>query len=370
MSTILKSRLKIDKILLISILLLVLIGIITFLSASLGILSTNQLKFYYLIKSQIIYVFIFGLIALYLGSKIDYKYYKKYSFFIFILSILISLTVFIPGLQFYYNGANRWINLFGLSIQPSEILKFGVVILFSFYCIKYKKYFDNFKFGFLPFIFIMGVVSLLMLLQPDLGTLMIILFSGFMVYFSGGAKWKYIFAIFLLTLLSFFILIQIKPYMKERILTFIEPGRDLLGFSYQLNQSLIAVGSGGELGLGLGQSIQKFNYLPEQISDSIFAVYAEELGFVGSVFLIIIYFFIILRSIYILKKVDDDFGKLLGIGLISIFFIQTFLNLGSTIGLLPLTGVPLPLVSRGGTSLIFLMFELGILLNISKYRAI
>jgi cell division protein FtsW len=158
--------------------------------------------------------------------------------------------------------------------------------------------------------------------------------------------------------------------MKERVLTFLEPSRDILGASYQLNQSLIAVGSGGVAGRGLGQSIQKFNYLPEQISDSIFAVYAEELGFIGSLFLIMIYIFIIIRGIYIAKNVDDFFAKLLAIGIVSIFFIQTFINLASSIGLMPLTGVPLPLVSRGGTALVFLMFELGVLLNISKFKII
>jgi len=169
-------------------------------------------------------------------------------------------------------------------------------------------------------------------------------------------------------ILTFLVLIQVRPYMKERVLTFIQPEREVLGSGYHLNQSLIAVGSGGLFGRGVGQSIQKFNYLPEQISDSVFAVYAEELGFVGSIILLSLFFSIIMRGIFISKRVTDSFGKLLIIGIISTFFFQMALNISSSIGITPLTGIPLPLVSKGGTSLTFLMFELGVLLNISRHR--
>ena len=205
-------------------------------------------------------------------------------------------------------------------------------------------------------------------LQKDFGTLLIILSSSFLVFFVGGAKIRDIFLILLSGILIFFILIETRPYMKERVLTFIDPGREILGSGYQLNQSLIAVGSGKVFGRGIGQSIQKFNYLPEQISDSIFPIYAEETGFVGSLFLIVIYVFIILRGIHISNYTSDEFGKFLSIGIISIFFFQIILNISSSIGIAPLTGVPLPFISKGGTSLVFMMFEFGILLNISKYK--
>jgi len=338
------------------------------LSASLGILPTNESKFFLVIKSQLIYIFVFGLLALYVGSSINYKYYKRYSIIIFIFSLLFSLLVFVPGLSFYYNGAHRWISIFSISIQPSEILKFTSVLIMSFYCNNYRKQFSDYKYGILPFIGFVTIVSSILLLQRDFGTLLIILSSSFLVFFVGGAKIRDIFLILLSGVLIFFILIETRPYMKERVLTFIDPSREILGSGYQLNQSLIAVGSGKVFGRGIGQSIQKFNYLPEQISDSIFPIYAEETGIIGSLILISIYIFIILRGIHISNYTSDEFGKFLSIGIIGIFFFQIILNISSSIGIAPLTGVPLPFISKGGTSLVFMMFEFGILLNISKYK--
>lgn len=367
MSRILKN-LKFDKPLMILILVLILLGIMIFLSAALGILSNNELKFFSIIKSQILYIFLFGGLALFLGYKINYKYYKKYAVLIFILTYIFTLSVFIPGLQFYYNGAYRWIYIFGISIQPSELLKFGSIVLISYFCTKYNKYFKNIKIGLLPFIILSIIISAALLLQPDFGTLMIILIPTFIVYFVSGAKWRDILIIILSGSLIFIALIQVRPYMKERLLTFRNPDRELLGAGYQLNQSLIAVGSGGLAGRGIGQSIQKFNYLPEQISDSIFAVYAEEVGFIGSIILLLLFLSIIMRGIYISKMAEDTFGRLLAIGIISTFFFQTILNIASAIGMAPISGVPLPLISKGGSSLVFLLFEFGVLLNISKYK--
>lgn len=363
------QNLKVDKVLLIAIIVLLVIGALIFLSASLGILANNELKFFTIIKSQLIFIFVGGIIALFVGTRINYKYYKRYSVLIFIFTFLATLLVFIPALNFYHGGAHRWISIFSFSIQPSELLKFGSIVLISFFCAKYQKYFSDFRLGLLPFIGFVVLVSIALLLQPDFGTLMIILFPSFIVYFVGGAKWRDILILVLTGLLLFFVLIEARPYMKERVLTFVNPERESLGAGYQLNQSLIAVGSGEMFGRGIGQSIQKFNYLPEQISDSIFAVYAEETGFVGSIILLIIFIFIIFRGIYIARRITDNFGKYLAIGIISIFFFQIVLNISSAIGLAPLTGVPLPLISKGGTSLVFLMFEFGVLLNISKYQA-
>ncbi len=362
------KNLKIDKTLFFLILSLLVLGIITFLSASLGILPNNELKFFLIIKSQLLYVFVFGLLALFIGSKINYKYYKKYSIIIFIISILFSLLVFIPAFNFYYNGAHRWVHIFGLSIQPTEILKFTSINIVAFFCSKYSKKFSNFRIGFIPISIFIFIVSVILLLQPDFGTLLIILLSSLLVFFIGGAKWRDILILGFSGVLIFLLLITVRPYMKERILTFIEPNRELLGSGYQLNQSLIAVGSGQMFGRGVGQSIQKFNYLPEQISDSIFAVYAEEVGFIGSAILLILFILIILRGVNIAKYTEDDYGKLLAMGIISIFFFQTVLNISSVIGVAPLTGVPLPLISKGGTSFVFLMFQFGVLLNISKYK--
>lgn len=362
------SKLKVDKTFLTLASILIIVGMLIFLSASLGILPSNELKFFTIIKSQILYVFVFGLLAFYIGSKINYRYYKKYSVLIFIFSIIFAFLVFVPGLGFYYNGAHRWIHIFSISIQPSEIIKFTSVVLIAFFCNKYKNKFSNYKYGLLPFSGFVIIVAGTLLLQRDFGTLLIILTSSFLVFFVGGAKIKDMAILALVGILLFFILIEVRPYMKERILTFINPNRELLGAGYQLNQSLIAVGSGQVFGRGVGQSIQKFNYLPEQISDSIFPVFAEETGFIGSILLLLLFTIIIMRGVYIAKYTTDEFGKLLAIGIVAIFFFQTVLNIASSIGIAPLTGVPLPFISKGGTSLVFLMFEFGILLNISKYR--
>lgn len=362
------DNLKIDKTLLFSILSLLVFGIVIFLSASLGILPNNELKFFVIIKSQLLYVFVFGLLGLYAGSRVNYKYYKKYSIIIFAISLVLTLLVFIPALNFYYNGAHRWIHILGLSIQPSELLKFSSVNLLAFFCSKYSKRFSDIKIGLIPISIFIFLVSGILLLQPDFGTLLIILSSSLLVFFIGGAKWRDIIILAISGVLIFFLLITVRPYMKERILTFMEPGREILGSGYQLNQSLIAVGSGQMFGRGIGQSIQKFNYLPEQISDSIFAVYAEEMGFIGCIALILIFIFITIRGINISKYTEDNYGKLLAIGITSIFFFQTVLNISSAIGVAPLTGVPLPLISKGGTSFVFLMYQFGVLLNISKYK--
>ncbi len=361
-------NLKIDKTLFISIIFLLLVGVVIFLSASLGILPSNEIKFYLIIKSQLIYIFVFGSIALYLGYRINYRYYRKYSIIIFIFSILFTSLVFVPALNFYYNGAHRWINIFSLSIQPSEVLKFSSVSLLAFFCSKYSKKFTNWKVGLLPISLFIILVSGIMLLEPDFGTLLVILLSSLSVFFIGGAKWRDIIILGISGISIFFLLITVRPYMQERVLTFLEPSREVLGSGYQLNQSLIAIGSGQLFGRGLGQSIQKFNYLPEQISDSIFAVFAEEIGFVGSIALIFLFMFIILQGISISRYIEDDYGRLLALGIISIFFFQIILNIASTIGIAPLTGVPLPLISKGGTSFVFLMFQFGVLLNISKYK--
>ena len=362
------ENLKIDKTLLFLILTLLVFGIVIFLSASLGILTNNELKFFVIINSQLLYVFVFGLLALYVGSRINYKYYKKYSIIIFIFSLILTLLVFVPYFNFYYNGAHRWIHIFGLSIQPSELLKFSSVNLVAFFCSKYYKKFSDIKIGLLPISIFILIVSSVLLLQPDFGTLLIILLPSLLVFFIGEAKWRDIIILSVSGILVFFLLITVRPYMKERVLTFLEPNREILGSGYQLNQSLIAIGSGQMFGRGIGQSIQKFNYLPEQISDSIFSVYAEEMGFVGSIILILLFIFITIKGINIAKYSEDNYGKLLAIGLIGIFFFQTILNIYSAIGVAPLTGVPLPLISKGGTSLVFLMFQFGVLLNISKYK--
>jgi cell division protein FtsW len=205
-----------------------------------------------------------------------------------------------------------------------------------------------------------------MLLQPDFGTFLIMSTASFVVFFVGGAKWKHIGLLIVTGVLGVVLLIVSRPYMMDRIHTFLNSSRDVRGASWQVNQSLIAIGSGGFLGRGYGQSVQKFNYLPEPIGDSIFAVLGEELGLIGVLFLCILYGIVIVRGLRIALYSESQFGRLLATGIIAVFTGQIMLNIGSMVGLLPLTGVPLPLISHGGTALMASLFQIGVILNISR----
>ncbi len=357
---------RVDKVLFFTIILLLVSGLIIFGSAALGVLASNEVKFFAVIKMQLIYALLGGGFALCLGTFIPYSLYQKYAYLLFTLALLFTTLVFVPGLSRYHGGAHRWIDIGSFSLQPSETLKFAFVVLVAFWCTKYRNLFKDWKYGFLPYMLSLAVVSIVLLAQPDFGTYLVIVTASFITYFVGGARKRHIQYLALCALLGFALLLIVRPYMLERVKTFLNNTHDPRGSSWQLNQSLIALGGGGLTGRGLGQSVQKFNYLPEPIGDSIFAVLGEELGFFGAVYLIMLYGIVSIRGYVIAKGSKDQFGRLLASGLVSIILIQTTLNIGSMLGILPLTGVPLPLVSHGGTALMVALFELGVLLNISK----
>lgn len=357
---------RVDKPLLITIIVLLLGGLIIFGSAALGVLAVNEAKFYSIIKTQLIYALIGGVSALCLGVMIPHNWYQKYVYIIFGFAIFLTSLVFVPFLSVYHGGAHRWIDIGPVSFQPSEVLKFSFVLFVSYWCAKYRSYFKNWKYGLLPYAISAVVVSLLLLAQPDFGTYLVIMVASFVTYFVGGARKKHIYTLILAGVLGIVVLIALRPYMLERVKTFINSSHDPRGSSWQLNQSLIALGGGGLTGRGLGQSVQKFNYLPEPIGDSVFAVLGEELGFIGALFLLILYGIVGVRGYIISKYASLQFSRLLAIGVTTIILAQATLNIGSMLGILPLTGVPLPLVSHGGTALMVVLFELGVLLNISK----
>ncbi len=357
---------KVDKPLLISIIVLLVSGLIVFGSAALGVLASNEVKFFAVIKSQLIYALIGGGVALCVGTLIPYQLYRKYAYVLFGLASLLTLCVFVPGLSRYHGGAHRWIDIGSFSLQPSEALKFTFVVVVAYWCARYRNHFSNWKYGLLPYMIGLGFVTAIMLAQPDFGTYMVIAGASFVTYFVGGARLQHIKYLALCGLIGFALLVMIRPYMLERIKTFVDSSHDPRGSSWQLNQSLIALGGGGLTGRGLGQSVQKFNYLPEPIGDSIFAVLGEELGFFGALYLVVLYAIVVTRGYVIAKASQDQFGQLLASGIATIIVIQAMLNISSMVGLTPLTGVPLPLVSHGGTALLAALFELGVLLNISK----
>lgn len=360
---------NIDKIFLGIVVALVVVGLIAFTSASLGVYAKNEAKFYGIIFGQFVLGFLGGLIALFIGLKINYKLLRKYSLVLFILSIILTALVLIPGIGQSHGGAKRWIDVGGYSFQPVEVLKIGFIIYFAAWLSWIKSKVKNPLFSILPLFISLAVIAGVLLKQPDTKSIILITITAIVMLFVSGVPFKYILGIVAIMVIGFGILVSFKPYLKERINTFINPSENSRGSSYQLQQSLIAVGSGGLFGRGLGQSIQKFNYLPEPQGDSIFAVIGEEVGFIGGAILICLYVAFALRGYRIsLHNAPDSFSKLLVIGLVTMITAQSFMNIASIIGVFPLTGVPLVFISQGGTALLLSLGMVGLILNISRFQ--
>ena len=360
---------KIDKFFLTTVLMLVFGGIAMFVSASFGILNKDKSIFYSVILKQLVLGLGFGLVGMYFCLKINYKFWRKYSLYIFIGSILLTAAVFIPHLGWTHGGAKRWLSLGPIgTLQPVEFLKFGFIIYFAALLSWMKSRVQDFRFGILPFLFMLGIIALILFKQPDTKSFVLIVVTGISMLFISGISWKYILGIGLVAIVAIGALATFTPYIQERFKTFLDPAQDARGSSYQIQQSMIAIGSGGVFGRGYGQSIQKFNYLPEPQGDSIFAVLGEELGFIGSVITILLYSFFALRGLRIANNSPDLFSRLLVSGIVIMIIAQSFMNIASIIGVIPLTGVPLVFMSHGGTSLMIYLIAVGIVLQISKYQ--
>ncbi len=357
---------SIDKVFFGIVIALVVTGAVMFTSASLGILAKNEAKFYSVIFAQFILGLGGGLVALYFGMKIPYKFWRDYSLPLFIISIILTCLVFVPGLGSMHGGARRWINVLGVSFQPVEFLKIGFIIYFAAWLSWAKNRIADIRFSIIPLLILLGIITVVLVNQPDTKSIILILLTGVTMLFVSGLPYRYIFGILVVGVIGFAILVSFKPYLMDRINTFINPSQNGSTTSYQLQQSLIAIGSGGVFGRGLGQSIQKFNYLPEPQGDSIFAVIGEELGFVGAMIIILFYVAFALRGYKIAYFAPDSFSKLLVIGFITMVTLQSFMNIASIIGVFPLTGVPLVFISHGGTALLLSLGIIGIILNISS----
>jgi len=357
-----------DRFFLITTIILVVLGLAIFTSASLGLLAKDGASFGSVALKQFLFGGLGGSIALVTLSNIHYRQLKKYSFYIFIAGLALSLFVFLPFLGMEHGGAKRWISLGFFSFQPAEFLKLGFVIYFAAILSSVRTRIGTFKHGVLPALTLLGLVGAVLLSQPDTGTFLVILITGFAMFIAIGGRWKHVMGTGMFALLSLGVLILTRPYIKERILTFIDPARDALGAGYQIQQSLIAIGSGELTGRGFGQSIQKFSYLPEPIGDSIFAVSAEEFGFIGAMLIIIAFLTFASRGVFIAQKAPDYFSGLLVLGIVILMISQSFINIASMLGLFPLTGMPLLFISKGGTALFVALAGVGIILNVSKYR--
>ncbi len=345
-------------------------GILAFFSASLGVLARNKGIFYSTIISQIVLGLIGGLCAMYFFSRIPAKFLRTNATIILVCSIIITGLVFVPHLGFSHGGARRWISILGISFQPVEILKIAYVIYLSAWLSWAKKRVENPLFGILPMLVILGIIAGVLLLQPDTKSLILMAGTGISLLFLSGTPWKHLLMLFAGTILVFIILAIRTPYLSQRVATFLNPASDPSGSSYQLQQSLIAIGSGKITGRGYGQSIQKFSYLPEPQGDSIFAVIGEEFGFIGSVIIVLFYILFAMRGLWIARRSSDSFSGLLASGLVIILTLQSFMNIASITGLFPLTGVPLVFMSQGGTSLMISLAVVGIILGISRERKV
>lgn len=359
---------RVDKVFLWLTVIMVTVGFFIFISASLGLHAREGIKFSRVVFNQVFFGLILGAIALFITSKVHYKIWRKYAFYVFLASVIITALVFIPGLGFSHGGATRWISLGSFSFQPAEFLKIGFVIYFATWLSGVRDQVKTFSHGLLPLIILLALIALLLLLQPDTGTFIVIAAAGVGMLLVAGGRWLHIGALGLAGVLGIGALALIRPYILERIKTFLDPSADPFGAGYQIQQSLIAIGSGQWKGRGIGQSVQKFNYLPEPVGDSIFAVYSEEWGFIGSVLLILLFLAFALRGFKIASRAPDTFGRLLVTGIIILIIAQSFINIASMLAIFPLTGMPLIFVSQGGTALMMALASVGIVLNVSKYQ--
>lgn len=350
-----------------TILCLFVVGLIILSSASMAVAYKNHGSIVYYTLRQIAGGGFIGLLAFLVCQWMPYRIWKKCAVPVMAVAFILTAFIFFPQLSYSAGGATRWLNLGFFSVQPSEILKFGFIVYVASWLDARRKDIRSLAYGAMPFILMVSIIGVFLMMQKDMGTFGVIVATAAILYFVGGGKKSQIAAMFVLALIAGYLLIQMSPYRLARVATFLDPTNDPRGHAYQINQALIAIGTGGFSGRGFGQSIQKYNYLPEPMTDSIFAIFAEEMGFIGVVALVSLFGFFLWRSIIIAKYAPDAFGRLLATGLVGCIISQAFINMAAISGILPLTGITLPFISLGGTSLAVSMGMAGILLNISKH---
>jgi cell division protein FtsW len=346
---------------------LLVFGLLIFTSAALGLLARDGgATFQSVAVTQLLLGFFCGGIALIVLSRIDYRIFRPYTPYFLGLALLLTLLTFVPGIGLELKGASRWISVGPVTFQPAELLKFAsVLFLASVYAANYKKV-GTWMGGVAPFAAVGGLCAGLLLLQPDTDGAVVLLLACGAVLFAAGARLWHLLVLALCGIAIIGVVALQRPYLVDRFTSYLNPTADPQGSGWQLQQSLIAVGSGGWTGRGFGQSIEKFAYLPEPIGDSIFAVAAEEFGFVGSVLLVLMYAGVALLGLRIAARAPDPFGGLIVVGLVMLIIGQSFMNIASTLGLIPLSGLPLIFVSHGGTALAISLAEVGVILSVSR----
>lgn len=341
------------------------IGLVMILSAS-SIRAYNLYgDSYYLFKHQLVSAVI-GILAMLLFMNIDYHIYYRYAKLILLLTIIALGLVLIPGVGLVAGGSRRWLGVSSFRIQPSELAKLGFVFYVSQFLAQKRERLKSFFRGVLPVVIVLGTIFMLIILEPDLGTGVVIAGTFFVMLFAAGIKISHLVILVGTALPLFIFFIFSEDYRRERLFAFLNPWADPLNTGYHIIQSLLALGSGGIFGVGLGNSRQKFLYLPEPGTDFIFAVLGEEFGLIGTILILLLYFVLAWRGLKVALTVPDMFGSMLAIGLTSMIILQAFINIGVVTASMPITGITLPFISYGGTSLVIMLSGIGILLNISR----
>ncbi|MEK3731127.1 MULTISPECIES: stage V sporulation protein E [Paenibacillus] len=361
-----KNRQAPDLWLLICIMALLAIGLVMVYSAGSVLAFHDYGDKFYFVKRQGLFA-VLGLVAMYFTSNIDFRVWKKYSKLILLVCFFLLVIVLIPGIGVVRGGARSWLGISSFGIQPSEFMKLGMILFLARWLSQKNYDITNFSKGLLPPLGLIGLAFGLIMLQPDLGTGAVMLGAAMMIVFTAGASLKHLGFLSLGGIAGFVGLILAAPYRLKRITGFLDPWSDPLGTGYQIIQSLYAIGPGGLGGLGLGMSRQKHAYVPEPQTDFIFSILAEELGFIGGLTVLLLFAALVWRGMRIAMTISDGFGSLLAVGIIGMVAIQVIINIGVVIGLMPVTGITLPLISYGGSSLTLMLTALGILLNISRY---
>jgi len=355
-----------DFLLFITVLLLLAVGVIMVLSASEYTTLINYQDSFYFFKRQLMWALL-GLGAMWFTMRVDYWYWRRWAGWLIIGAFVLLILVLIPGVGVEAYGARRWLGIGSFTLQPSELAKFCVIIFCAFGLARQRHHITDFRRSVLPFLIVGGLASLLIVVQPDLGTAITLAGTVFIMLFVAGASLRALGCLAGLGAAAVALAVYLEPYRMRRLTAFLDPWKDAQDTGFQIIQSLYALGSGGLFGVGLGQGKQKFLYLPAQHTDFIFAVIGEELGFVGCSLVIILFGLFIWRGLRIAVAAPDAFASLLATGVTAGIALQAIINIGVVTGSMPVTGITLPFISFGGTSLLFTMAGVGALLNISKY---
>lgn len=355
-----------DLALLVSIIVLILIG--TVLISSAAVVVSKQLtgdSNTQFIKH--LWALVIGAVLFLAAYKIDYTFWRKAAPYMIITALVGIILIFVPGVGFSAGGATRAIHFGSFNFSPTEFYKLALIIYLAAWLEKRGKNVKSLLYSAIPFILILGLSIGLIIAQPDMGTAMVVIATAFVMYIVAGASIPHIVGMIAMGIAGVIYLIKTEPYRMARFTIFLNPTSDQSGAGYQINQALLAIGTGGLFGLGFGQSRQKFNYLPEAASDSIFAVTAEELGFFRSAFIVVAYLIIVFQGYRVAQKAPDAFSRLLAVGITTWIGAQALINISAMLSIIPLTGVPLPFISMGASSTVMLMLASGILLNISRH---